>query len=230
MSTLNRDVKSQPLRVLLSCDTVVYDTHQSEYISLAKRASGISLWNCAVPLGTAPRGCRRTGMRSFQATYSRTPVASHFAITGWAEGVLGLRVLFPRRMVPQERLLRGKCNLGHHQLARDNGGRDRVKGSQFRFPRSLSLHERRDCYDRAALLITRQRMKSASVSRPPVARLVSASHRMRMLRSAATAAVHPATTKMVQSCSPSAPRMTNLAAFCRSLTRSLMEPRPGASG
>ena len=41
MSTLN--VKSQRLRVLLSSDAVVYDTPQSEYISLAKRASMISL-------------------------------------------------------------------------------------------------------------------------------------------------------------------------------------------
>ena len=41
MSTLK--MKSQRLRVLLSCEAVVYDTPQSEYISLAKRASVISL-------------------------------------------------------------------------------------------------------------------------------------------------------------------------------------------
>ena len=55
---------------------------QSAYMELANRASVISRWNGAVPLGTAPHGCSRTGTRTSQPTYSSTPEASNLAITG----------------------------------------------------------------------------------------------------------------------------------------------------
>ena len=62
---------------------------------------------------TAQQGCTRTGMWSFHATYLRTPVMSHCTITG-AKCFVGLRVLLPRRLVTQKRLLRGEADFGHH--------------------------------------------------------------------------------------------------------------------
>ena len=130
-------------------------------------------------------------------------------------------------MILQKCLLRGENNLEHHQFTSDNSGSDSVKRVQLLLPSFLSLHERRDprpWYDQAALLIPRQRndiCECLQATRGPPSLRVPGSQRMRMLLSAATAAARPATTKMVQSCLPFAPRMTSLEACCSSLTRLL---------
>ena len=97
-------------------------------------------------------------MRSFHATYSRTPVASHLALTGprasLAFGSFSHDGWFRRNVCCEG------GQLWHHQLARNNGGRDCIKRARFRSPCLLSLHKRRDpraWYDQAALFVPTQR-------------------------------------------------------------------------
>ena len=137
-------------------------------------------------MDTAPHGCRRTGTRSFHATYSRTPVASHFAITGpsasLAFGSFSHDGWFRKNVCCEGRATLGITSLPATMVA--------VTASSVPSSDSHPAWASTSAVTRVRGIIgrpcssRRNAMKSGSISRQPLARLVSASQRMRMRWSA----------------------------------------------